>query len=163
MARFNRATEQLHSAMTQTVVERLSEGGDVNEATSINPLGTPDMHTNADPEPPIDREKPVTGSVASVDIPPATERLATEETSEQVPTVPQVSSAQPTTSLEQVIVVPPSTSLPRTPPSARSLGSGSSSRSESTMGSTDSTQNEMKTTSYTSISQDAATYTTSAE
>jgi len=34
-------------AMTQTVVERLSEGGDVNEATSINPLGTPDMHTNA--------------------------------------------------------------------------------------------------------------------
>jgi hypothetical protein len=143
--------EQPQPRTTLNIVEEPPEDDNTDEAASTGSSESTDISPSAAPKPTVEHEKPAVESAASVDIIPATptgEWPANEETrpTRQSPANSNVSLFQhPTSSLEQVILVPPTTPLgPRTPPSSRSLGSGSSPRSESPMDSTDSLNTKPK-------------------
>ncbi|KAF8219638.1 hypothetical protein L208DRAFT_823633 [Tricholoma matsutake] len=151
LARMYRLTEQPKTTAASSLVEEPPEDESTNTVVSTGPSESTDVHINTASKSLTEREKPGVESAASVDVMPATpvgEQPTIEETrlNQQSPEISNVSSSQqPTTSLEQVILVPPSTPFgPRTPPSSRSLGSGSSASSESPMESTDSLNTRLK-------------------
>ena len=146
VAKKNRFTEPSQSRTTLDSVEEPADDENAEKVVSTGPSSSespesPEMPQNIAPKSVIQGEGP-SGRAAPLEVVPAIP-IANEEivapSIHQPVTESNVSLVQqPVTPLEQVVLLPAVTPLgPRTPPSSRSLGSGSSARSESPMESPD--------------------------